>query len=94
MSFAQDVKKEVANLKVEEELLKAELYGLLKLKSELTSLIPKREESLLPSSKVIKRAFSCLFTLLFKALNKPSTAESFASNPTIFEVGKSFNPKV
>lgn len=35
MSFAQDVKKEIANLKVEEPFLKAELYGILKLKSEL-----------------------------------------------------------
>ena len=35
MSFAQDVKKEIANLKVEEELLKAELYGILKLKTEI-----------------------------------------------------------
>ncbi len=35
MSFAQEVKKEVANLKVEEPFLKAELYGLLKLKSEI-----------------------------------------------------------
>lgn len=35
MSFAQDVKKEIANLKVDEECLKAELYGYLKLKTEL-----------------------------------------------------------
>ena len=35
MSFAQDVKKEIANLKVEEPLLKAELYGFCKLKGEI-----------------------------------------------------------
>ena len=35
MSFAQDVKKEIANLKVDDECLKAELYGYLKLKNEL-----------------------------------------------------------
>lgn len=35
MSFAKDVKKEIANLKVDDECLKAELYGFLKLKREL-----------------------------------------------------------
>lgn len=35
MSFAQDVKKEIANLKVDDQYLKAELYGILKLKTEL-----------------------------------------------------------
>ena len=35
MSFAQDVKKEIAHLKVDDECLKAELYGYLKLKNEL-----------------------------------------------------------
>ena len=35
MSFAQDVKKEIANLKVDDQYLKSELYGFLKLKTEL-----------------------------------------------------------
>lgn len=35
MSFATDVKKEIANVEVDEEGLKAELYGFLKLKGEL-----------------------------------------------------------
>ena len=35
MSFAQDVKKEIANLKVDEQNLKSELYGILKLKTEI-----------------------------------------------------------
>ena len=34
MSFAQDLKKEIANLKVDDQHLKAELYGYLKLKTE------------------------------------------------------------
>ena len=29
MSFAQDVKKEIANLKVDEQNLKSELYGII-----------------------------------------------------------------
>lgn len=41
MSFAQDVKKEIANIKVDDQYLKAELYGFLKLKSEL--VIRKRQ---------------------------------------------------
>lgn len=41
MSFTQDVKKEIANLKVDEQYLKSELYGFLKLKSEL--VIRKRQ---------------------------------------------------
>lgn len=35
MSFTQDVKKEIANLKVDDQFLKSELYGILKLKTEL-----------------------------------------------------------
>ena len=35
MSFAQDVKKEIANLKVDDQYLKSELYGILKLKTEI-----------------------------------------------------------
>ena len=41
MSFAQDLKKEIANLKVDEQHLKAELYGYLKLKTEI--VIRKRQ---------------------------------------------------
>ena len=35
MSFSQDVKKEIANVEVDINSLKAELYGFLKLKGEL-----------------------------------------------------------
>lgn len=35
MSFAQDVKKEIANLQLNNDQLKAELYGFLKLKMEI-----------------------------------------------------------
>lgn len=35
MSFANDVKKEIANVEIDEQGLKAELYGFLKLKGEL-----------------------------------------------------------
>lgn len=35
MSFAHDVKKEIANIEADDDCLKAELYGFLKLKCEL-----------------------------------------------------------
>ena len=36
MSFASDLKKDIVNYDFDDNALKAELYGILKLKSELT----------------------------------------------------------
>ena len=77
MSFAQDVKKEVANLKVEEELLKAELYGLLKLKSELVirnrQIVCEVKTNLLPIVRRISSTIKLLYKVNVEVLEKNRT---------------------
>ena len=74
MSFAQDVKKEIANLKVEEEFLKAELYGYLKLKSEMVirnkQIICEMKTNLLPIVRRITSIVKQLYKVNVEVLEK------------------------
>lgn len=74
MSFAQDVKKEVANLKVEEEFLRSELYGYLKLKSEIVirnkRIVCELKTNLLPIVRRISSIVKNLYKVSVEVLEK------------------------
>lgn len=74
MSFAQEVKKEIANLKVEEQFLKAELYGFIKLKSEIVirnkKIVCELKTNLLPIVRKITSAIKHLYKVNVEVLEK------------------------
>lgn len=74
MSFAQDVKKEIANLKVETPFLKAELYGFLKLKGEIVikhkQLAYEVKTNLLPIVRRITSIIKQLYKVNIEVLEK------------------------
>ena len=71
MSFAQDVKKEIANLKVDEQNLKSELYGILKLKTEIVI----RNKQLVGQVKTNLLAIVRRITSIIKQLYKVEQGE-------------------
>lgn len=74
MSYAQDVKKEIANLKVDDEFLKAELYGFLKLKTELVirnkKLVCEVKTNLLPIVRRITSTIKKIYKVQTEVLEK------------------------
>ena len=74
MSFAQNVKKEIANLKVEEDILKAELYGFLKLKAEIVirnkQIVCELKTNLLPIVRRVTSIVKQLYKVNIEVLEK------------------------
>ena len=67
MSFTQDVKKEIANLKVDDQFLKSELYGILKLKTELVIRNKKLVCEIKTNLLAIVRRITSIIKHLYKA---------------------------
>jgi DNA-binding protein WhiA len=67
MSFTQDVKKEIANLKVDDQFLKSELYGILKLKTELVIRNKKLVYEIKTNLLAIVRRITSIIKHLYKA---------------------------
>ena len=67
MSFAQDVKKEIANIKMDDQYLKSELYGILKLKTELVIRNKKLVCEIKTNLLAIVRRISSIIKQLYKA---------------------------
>lgn len=67
MSFTQDVKKEISNLKVDDQFLKSELYGILKLKTELVIRNKKLVCEIKTNLLAIVRRITSIIKHLYKA---------------------------
>ena len=66
MSFASDLKKDIVNYDFLDASLKAELYGILKLKSELTISSNKLSIMIKTTSLNLSRRIIYIITIIFQ----------------------------